>query len=212
MSNTLYIYDVIGRVSLFEWGVTAEGVLTEMAKMDRKQPITARINSTGGSVFEGVTIRSLLRDWKSGVHVIVDGIAASAASFIATAGDTVAMAEGAMLMIHDPWTYAEGNAANFQKAADDLNAIADSMATAYARKSGKSAEEIRDLMLAETWMSADQAIAYGLANSKTEDPVMAFIIPKEFNYRNAPPNTPVESPKHRAVNELAAMRRRLDLM
>ena len=209
MDNTLYIYDIIG-AGFFEEGVTAKSVRDELSKMDKTQRLTVRINSPGGSVFDGVAIRAQLEQWAAGVDVKVDGIAASAASYIATAGDSVAMAEGSMLMVHDPWTFAIGNAAEMQKAAATLDKIADSMVGAYAKKSGKSNEEVRQTMKDETWLSADEAIAYGLADEKSDEKAAAFAIPAAFGFKN-PPAEP-EQPKPRHKNELAAMRRRLELM
>jgi len=209
VSNELYIYDIIG-AGFFEEGVTAKSVRDELSKMDKSQRLTVRINSPGGSVFDGVAIRAQLEQWEAGVDVKVDGIAASSASYIATAGDTVAMAEGSMLMVHDPWTFAVGNAAEMQKAAITLDKIADSMVGAYAKKSGKSSEEVRQTMKDETWLSADEAIAYGLADEKSNEKAAAFAIPQAFGFKHPPKDA--EPPKPRHKNELAAMRRRLELM
>jgi ATP-dependent Clp protease protease subunit len=205
----LYIYDVIG-AGFFEEGVTAKSVRDELAKMDKAQAVTVRINSPGGNVFDGVAIRAQLEGWAAGVNVVVDGLAASAASYIATVGDTVSMAEGSMIMIHDPWTMAVGNAAEMQKAATTLDKVADSMVGAYAKKSGKSHAEIREVMKAETWLSPDEAIEYGLANEKADISAMAFVIPEAFGFKHPP--KAVEPPKRTHRNELAAMRRRLDLL
>lgn len=208
MSNELYIYDVIGR-GWFEEGVTAKGVRDELAKFNKNERVQVRINSPGGDVFEGVAIRAQLEQWAAGVDVFVDGLAASAASYIATASDNVVMAEGSMLMVHDPWTCACGNADEMQRAAATLDKIAESMVGAYAKKSGKSGEDVRATMKAESWLSADEAIEYGLANAKSDTPVMAFAIPKAFGFKHPP--QPVAEPKQRATNRLAAMQRQLDL-
>lgn len=209
MSNELYIYDIIG-AGFFEEGVTAKSVRDELSKMDKTKPVVARINSPGGDVFEGVAIRAQLEQWAAGVEIIVDGIAASAASYIATAGDSVVMAEGAMLMVHDPWTFAVGNAAEMQRAAATLDKIADSMVGAYAKKAGKSHEEVRDTMRAETWMTAAEAIEYGLADSTMEGvAAMAWAIPKAFGFKHPP--VAAAEPKQRPANGLAAKQRQLDL-
>ena len=161
MANELWIYDTIGE-GFFSAGVTAKAVRDDLAKMDTKQRLTVRINSPGGDVFEAVAINALLSEWKGGVDVQVDGLAASAASYIATVGDKVTMAEGSMLMIHDPWTVAVGNAEEMQRAADTLDKIADNLVGAYSRKSGLASAEVRDIMRAETWLTADEAVAKGL--------------------------------------------------
>lgn len=209
MENTLFIYDVIG-AGFFDEGVTAKSVRDELSKMNKSERLTVRINSPGGSVFDGVAIRAQLEQWEAGVDVKVDGIAASAASYIATAGDTVAMAEGAMLMVHDPWTFAVGNAAEMQKAAVTLDKIAESMVGAYAKKSGKSHEEVRQTMKDETWLSVDEAIEYGLADEKSNEKAAAYAIPQAFGFKHPP--KAAEPPKPRHKNELAAMRRRLELL
>lgn len=208
MENTLFVYDIIG-AGFFEEGVTAKSVRDELSKMDKSKRLTVRINSPGGSVFDGVAIRAQLEQWEAGVDVKVDGIAASAASYIATAGDTVSMAEGSMLMVHDPWTFAVGNAAEMQKAAVTLDKIADSMVGAYAKKSGKSNEEVRQTMRDETWLSADEAIAYGLADDKSDEKAAAFAIPEAFGFKHPP--KAAEPPKQRPTNGLAAKQRQLDL-
>lgn len=209
MPNELWIYDVIGE-GFFEAGVTAKGVRDELAKMDKKQPVIARINSPGGNVFDAIAIRAQLERWPGGVEVVVDGLAASAASYIATVGTSVAMVEGAMLMVHDPWTVAIGNAAEMHKAAATLDKIADSLVGAYAKKSGKADDEVRQTMQAETWFTVDDAIKYGLADSIMEGvAAAAFAIPKSFGFKHPP--QPAEPPKQRPTNRLAAMQRQLDL-
>lgn len=208
MASELWIYDIIGE-GFFESGVTAKSVRDELAKFDKKQRVNVRINSPGGNVFEAVAIRAQLEQWDAGVDVQVDGLAASAASYIATVGDTVSMSEGAMLMIHDPWTIAIGNAAEMQKAAATLDKIADSLVGAYARKSGKSHDDVRATMQAETWLTVDEAIEYGLANVKSAESAAAFAIPRAFGFKHPP--QPASQPKQRATNKLAAMQRRLSL-
>jgi ATP-dependent Clp protease, protease subunit len=208
MANELWIYDIIGE-GFFESGVTGKSVRDELAKMDKNEAVNVRINSPGGDVFEAVAIRAQLEQWPAGVNVQVDGLAASAASYIATVGDNVTMAEGSMFMVHDPWTVAMGNAAEMQKAAATLDKIADSLAGAYARKSGKTDAEVRETMRAETWMTVDEAMAYGLADAKSEERAAAFAIPKAFGFKHPP--KPAETPKQRATNQLAARQRQLDL-
>jgi ATP-dependent Clp protease protease subunit len=208
MANELWIYDVIGE-GFFEAGVTAKGVRDDLAKLNKKQRVQVRINSPGGDVFEAVAIRAQLEQWPAGVDVRVDGVAASGASYIATVGETVSMAEGSMLMVHDPWTFAMGNAAEMARAAATLDKIADSLVGAYSKKSGKGGDKVREMMKAETWFTADEAIEYGLANAKVDEPAMAFAIPRGFNFKHPP--QPAVAPKQRATNKLAAMQRQLDL-
>lgn len=208
MSNDLWVYDAIG-AGFFEEGVTAKSVRDELAKMDKKEPVLVRINSPGGDVFDAVAIRTQLAQWPSGVNVQIDGLAASAASYIATVGNKVTMSQGGQIMVHDPWSFAIGNAEEMRKRAGLLDKIADSLVTAYAEKSGKSAEEIREVMKAETWFSLDEALSFGLANERAEEMAAAFTIPETFGFKNAP--VEAEPPKHRNVNKIAAMQRQVDL-
>lgn len=210
MASELWIYDVIGEGWLTE-GVTAKRVRDDLAKMAATDRVTVRINSPGGDAFEAVAIMTLLSQHKGGVDVQVDGVAASAASFIATAGDRVTIAEGAMIMIHNAWTVAAGSAAEMLRAADLLGKMDGTLAAAYAAKSGKSEADIRDAMAAETWLTADEAIDFGLADAKVSVAAKAFAIPKEFGYQHAPEHQP-HHVAGLAPASIAAKGRRLDLL
>lgn len=213
MANELWIYDTIGE-GFFSAGVTAKAVRDDLAKMDTKQRLTVRINSPGGDVFEAVAINALLSEWKGGVDVQVDGLAASAASYIATVGDKVTMAEGSMLMIHDPWTVAFGNAEEMQRAADTLDKIAENLVGAYSRKSGLASAEVRDIMRAETWLTADEAVAKGFASAIGGDKAKACAVSPMFGYKRMPTTLAGEEPQaqvdKRTPASVAATRRRLD--
>jgi ATP-dependent Clp protease, protease subunit len=184
-NNELFIYDAIG-ADFYSSGVMAKDVVEELSRLDRKQPLVVRINSPGGVVHEAVTIRSHLVDWPGGVIVKIDGLAASMASYIATVSPEVIMAEGAMYMIHDPWTGVAGNADMLRKEADVLDEHAESMVGAYVAKSGKSREEIRAVMKEEMWLKADAAIEYGFADKKADSMAMGCVIPKQFGFKNCP--------------------------
>lgn len=189
----IFIYDIIGE-GLFEDGVTAAGVRDELKAADGAD-VLVRINSPGGNPFEGVAIKTLLDGYDGSVSVQVDGLAASAASIIALAGSSVAMADGAMLMIHDPWTITVGDEAEHQRTTSALGKIADSMAGMYAKRTGGSSDAMRELMVAETWMAADEAIGQGFADSRIESPAAACKIPDGFGYKNAPKNAPKPATK-----------------
>lgn len=208
MPNELFILDAIGS-SWFEEGVTTKSVRDDLAALDSNERLTVYIDSPGGDVFQGVAIRSLLAQWSAGVDVKVIGLAASAASFIATVGETVTMAEGSMIMIHDPWTIAIGNAADMTKAANTLDQIADSIVGAYANKSGQSRDVVRAAMLAETWYSAEKAIEFGLADAKSDEAANALKIPAAFGFKHPP--QPPKPPEKRAHNRMAVLQRQLDL-
>lgn len=135
--------------------------------------VTVWINSPGGNVFAAAEIYTMLKDYKGSITVKIDAIAASAASVVAMAGDTVQMSPVGMLMIHDPSTVAMGNTKDMEKAIEVLNEVKESIINAYASKSGLSHARIANLMSNETWMNAKKAVELGFADeilfSKKED-------------------------------------------
>jgi ATP-dependent protease ClpP protease subunit len=163
---TIYIYDEIG---LF--GVNADDFRKELAalgKLDGKT-LRVRLNSPGGDVFVGWTIMSLIRNTGAArIEVFVDGVAASMASAIAMMGDHVTMAEGAMMMIHNPATFAGGDSEELRAAATLLDTIGEGLITAYSKKSGLSREAIAKIMDDETWLTAEEAVAKGFADEVGE--------------------------------------------
>ena len=162
------IYDEIGA-----YGVSAKAFLAELGKLPDKAPLTLRLNSPGGSVFDAVAIYNALGRHAGNVTVTIDGIAASAASYIAMAGDEIIMPENAFLMIHDPSGLVMGTAADMRAMADALDKIASALVKGYAAKSGKAEDEIATLMDAETWFDASEAIDMGLADTMTAPVKMA---------------------------------------
>ncbi len=144
--------------------------------------IELHVNSPGGEATEGVAMFTALRQHPAKVSVHIDGLAASAASLVAMAGDEVIMSLGTTLMIHDAWALAMGNADDMTDAAARLNTLSDSYAEIYAKRTGKSLEEMRAVMRAEAWLNADQAIEQGFADRKddanegTEAKVKAFAL------------------------------------
>lgn len=158
----VYIYAPIGS-SFWEQGVTANDFVKELDDLDVDE-IELHVNSPGGSVYEGIAIRNALVQHKATVTTIVDGLAASAASYIALAGDEVIMAPNSELMIHDASGLCMGWASDMKKMADDLDRISDNIASMYADKAGGDAKDWRKAMLAETWYSADEAVSAGLAD------------------------------------------------
>ena len=147
------------------WGVSAREVAEALDALDASvTDVTVRINSPGGSCFEGLAILNLLRAHPARVTAVVDDIAASAASFIATGCDETVMSPGTTMMIHDPWSSAWGcNADEMRKAAGILDKIASSMADLYADAAGGTADAWRAVMVEETWYTAEEAVTAGLA-------------------------------------------------
>lgn len=144
-------------------GFTSHDVLEALAELGPKD-ITVRLNSGGGFVWDGVAIYNSLLAHAGKVTMMIDGIAASAASVIAMAGSKIVMGDGAQMMIHDPSAITWGTASDHQQSADALNRLGDQMAAVYAGRTGKTTDEMRTLMLAETWFSAEEAINAGLAD------------------------------------------------
>jgi ATP-dependent Clp protease protease subunit len=142
----------------------------ELAKHANTTEINIYINSYGGSVFEGTAIYNQLKRHPARKVVYVDGFACSIASVIAMAGDEVIMPKNALMMIHNMWMGAIGNAAELRKAADDLDVINAAGRQAYLSKAGdKLAEDkLIEMMNAETWLTAEQCIEYGLADRYAE--------------------------------------------
>lgn len=162
---TLYLYGPIDSWGGF-WGISAAEVATALAGLPAgTTEITMRINSPGGEVFEAVAIANLLRDHDARIVARVDGLAASAASFLAVSADETIMGENTEMMIHDAWGIAMGNAADMQAYADLLDKTSNNIADAYAKKSGSTREVMRDYMLKESWLSAEETVALGLADS-----------------------------------------------
>lgn len=139
-------------------GFTSGQVIAALAQVGRNTDVTVRLNSGGGIATEGAAIHAALSSHKGRVTVIVEGIAASAASLIACAGEVVEMALGSVLMIHDPATITWGTAAEHQLAIQMLESLATSYADTYADKTGEPSATMRTLMKAETWMTAQEAV------------------------------------------------------
>jgi len=155
----VYIYEMIDSW----WGVDAAQFVRELADLD-VSTINLWVNSPGGSVYDGVAIMNALRRHKATVVATVDGLAASAASFIIQAADEVIMGQGTELMIHDAWSFAWGNAEALQKVAGDLDRLSATIAGIYAERAGGTLDYWREAMRAETWYTADEAVAAGLAD------------------------------------------------
>jgi ATP-dependent Clp protease, protease subunit len=177
----IVIYDEIGA-----FGIPAKVFLDELKALGPVAELTVRINSPGGSVFDGVAIYNALRRHDAAITVWVDGIAASIASMIAMAGDEVVMPENAMLMIHDPSALVIGTAADMRGMADALDKMKAGMVAAYRDKSGRDDAEIEALMQAEAWLSAEEAVDLGLAD-RVEQPVRMAAHFDLSRFRNPPP-------------------------
>lgn len=210
MATEIYIYDVIGE-DFFGEGITDKDIRDEL-KNAGDEDVIVRINSPGGFVSHGTAIAQLLSEHKGRVDVQIDGIAASAASYIAISGETLAMANGAMMMIHDPWSLVAGNREDMRKEAQILDRFAQNYARAYAEKSAKTDQELAKLMLEETWFTAQEAVDFGLADTILPSPAAAYHVSEKFGYKKAPKDhQPPDNCPHNKAASVAAMQRWISL-
>lgn len=155
------IYSTIGEYGDGQ-GMTAK-IVSSILRQNPGKAITVNINSPGGDFFEGVAINTLLSSHDAPVNINIVGIAASAASVIAMAGDTIEMGEAAYIMIHNAWTVTVGDKNTMEKAAEMLTQFDGSMAELYSKASGVPIADIENMMNDETWLSANDSIAKGFA-------------------------------------------------
>lgn len=181
-SGEILLYDEIGY-----WGVTAQQFIADLQANDA-DALTIRVNSPGGDVFDGFAIHNAIKADPRPITVVVDGLAASAASYIAIAGDEVRMAENAFMMIHNAWAMVIGNANDLLDMAETMQKFDNQLAGMYDRKAGGGRKKWRDLMDAESWFNADEAKELGLIDAvigEEEPAAMAFDV-SQFH------NTPTE--------------------
>lgn len=207
------IYGDIGANWWNDESITAKQFVKDIAVLDVDQ-LTVRINSYGGSVSDGIAIYNALKRHKASVTIAIDGVAVSIASLIAMAGDSVEMAENALMMIHAPWTYAEGNANDMRKAADVLDTFANAMSTSYASKTGKSRDDVMAWLSdgADHWFTAEEAKNESLIDVITNAmPVAAQFnltryktIPAAAGIFNKPPTQEKPMPATQATEAPAA--------
>jgi ATP-dependent protease ClpP protease subunit len=211
-----WVDDAMNRIFGENIGLTARAFAEELSKLPASvSTIRVHINSPGGDVQGGINIANALREQGSKgrtVETIVDGIAASIASVIAMAGTKVIMADNALMMVHNPWSIAIGNADDMRKTAEVLDTVRGQVIATYQWHSQLAPEALASLMDAETWMNADEAIANGLATEKIDglkaaasiDPrtVANLKIPEKYKARVqalVQPADPRESPAPKAA-------------
>jgi ATP-dependent protease ClpP protease subunit len=154
----LLLYGVIG------WGIWVEDILRQLSRTTATR-IRVSVNSPGGDAFDGIALYNALAKHPAHVRVEVDGLAASAASVIAMAGDEIVMGTGATMMIHDASVTMQGSASELRQAAETLDTLSEGIAAIYARRAGGDPGVWREAMLAETWLSGEEAVEAGLATT-----------------------------------------------
>jgi ATP-dependent Clp protease, protease subunit len=193
----LLVYDTIGTMFGYD-GVGPKDIADALKKMKNAKVVNVRINSPGGNVYDGMAIYSLLNQAKQKIVEKVDGLAASAASVIAMAGDDIEMAAGSQMMIHRAMMGVMGYSDDLRKEADLLDKTSSQIAEVYANRTGQPVAKVLDMMQAETWMTPEEACQLGFANSVVEAKRMAACFDLlKWNYKHPPklaaiiPNTAV---------------------
>lgn len=177
----IYLYDAIG-----DWyGIGAETIARALRELDGKD-VSLRINSPGGDVFEGRAMATAIANHKGKVTAYIDGLAASAATYVALAASEVVMAQGSFFMIHNAWTLAMGNADDLDETSALLRKVDDSIVADYRRKTGADEAQLRDWMKAETWFTADEARQHGFVDRLTESQAATRNQWNLAAYNNAP--------------------------
>lgn len=159
------LYDVIGGMDVNTGEVlTAKSFIEQVRLLANSSLINIRINSAGGSVFDAVAIYNYLLDMSCEIHVYIDGLAASAASLIAMAGDKVYMPKNALMMIHNPSSFIDGNAEDLKNAAETLDKVRNGMLEIYMAKTGIERGKLIKMLDAERWLDADEALKLGFCD------------------------------------------------
>jgi ATP-dependent Clp protease protease subunit len=178
---TVYVYDQIDAW----YGVSAKQFVQDLNAIDSSE-IHVRINSVGGDVFEAKAIATALRNHKAKVVTFVDGLAASAATTVAIAGDEVHMAPTAQFMIHNAWSYAAGDYRDMAKMSDTLKRVNDGIVAEYSDKTGLSVSQIEQMMNDETWLSGAEALQKGFVDVLDEKASKASNFWDLSGFKNAP--------------------------
>ncbi len=193
---TIYLYDRIG-LDFFGDGISIKSFADELGKIRNARHIDLRINSGGGSVFDGNTMYTLLKDHKAKINVFIDGIAASIATVVAMAGDTIEIAPNGLMMIHEPTNWVpdfQGDSKAYrQRALDDvkqadlLETVRKNIVDTYVARTGADPEELMSLMANETWFNAQQALERKFVDRIGNQYAVAACVDLDgFKYRNVP--------------------------
>lgn len=183
----IYLYGDVGD----SWfgGISAKQFADDLKAIGSVKKLDLRINSYGGDVFEGLAMYRLLVENSAKITVHIDGIAASIASVIAMAGDEIRIAEAGQMMIHNAWGVAIGDAETMRTTAGLLDTTSTAICDVYVSRTGRAAADIQAMMDAETWLTADEAVEFGFANSVSENlRIAAKFDPAKYKFKNAPKN------------------------
>lgn len=227
---TVYLYDYIVADDI--WGGVSATTFVQALAGITAGTVHLRVNSPGGDVFAARAMEAAIRGHAAKFVVHIDGLAASAASFLIMAADEIEIADGGFVMIHKAWTGLWGNANDLRAEADLLDKIDGTLVTTYATRTGQSAADIAAWMDAETWLTADEAVERGFADRKAAPAEKANAKASAWNlnaYSNAPRTAraeppaqvaapvsnpapvPAPDPQSRVAPDFDAMRRQLNL-
>lgn len=200
-TTELLVYGDITSMRWDESDVTGFDFAKELMAVDTPK-VVVRINSYGGEVSQGLGMYNLLKEFKGEVTTVCDGFACSSASVVFMAGAKRVMPKTSLLMIHNPWTIAAGNADEFRKMADDLEKITEPLIASYVDNTGQSRDEVIRMMNEETWLTADEALSLGFATEVTsEEPkasveshIVFSLVEKLKNAQKVKPNNDTHEP------------------
>jgi len=171
---TIYLYGEIG------WDVSDRSFAEELGQVPEGERVTVAVNSPGGDVFQAQAMGALAKA-RGGVDFRIDGIAASAASYMVLNGETVTISSGGMMMIHKPLCLVYGNSLELQELITILDKIEDSvLVPAYARKTGIDAAAIKEMLAEETWLDSDQSVEMGFVDGLSDTPAILDRLPAKF--------------------------------
>jgi ATP-dependent Clp endopeptidase proteolytic subunit ClpP len=183
-SAAIYIYSDIGE---YFGGISANDMRLAMESIKEKSPIEVHIDTPGGDYFTGINIYGQLKQWGGKVTSVVDGRAASAGSLVMLAGSKVKIAASAWVMIHEVQSGGHGTAEDFRKEADRIEAMTNQIVSIYMTRWQGTEKELRDSLKAETWFTAEEALAAGLVDEVIDTmAAAAYVDAKKFGYRNVP--------------------------
>jgi ATP-dependent Clp protease, protease subunit len=199
-TGEIWLYGTIGE-SFWGDGVSANQFRKDLAALGDVSSIDLRINSDGGVVTEARAMYNLLVQHKATINVHIDGIAASAASFLAMAGDTISIAEGGFFMIHNARGFAMGEAKDFEHMAEVLRTVNATITDTYVARTGIKRADITKWMDAETWFTGKEAVAKGFATEVVDNMAVAACVDPTHTWLNQ-----AKLPKELRPNRVAAMK------
>jgi ATP-dependent Clp protease protease subunit len=200
----IYLYGVIG-ADWFGEGITAKKFADDLKSLGNVKTIDLRINSEGGSVFDGKAMYSLLVEHKAKIVTHIDGLAASAASFIAMAGDEIEIAEGGFVMIHNAWTMAVGDSHEMRRTADLLDTVNSTILDVYVARTKGDKGALAKMMDDETWLTADEAVKQGFATKMVGNLKVAASVSNPSRFKKLP--TALLPKRAAAAAQIAALRK-----